>query len=75
MPKSLDCASAHSRVQPETADLNLWGGPQAFVAVFYIDRHGHTVLHAISTPGAADTGFYRAQGFTVSMSGFKASID
>src|SRR5438067_3778662 len=25
MPKSLLCASAHSRIQPETADLILWG--------------------------------------------------
>lgn len=24
-PKSLDCASAHSRTHPETPPLNLWG--------------------------------------------------
>ena len=47
-PKSLDWASAHSRVQPDTADLSLCGARRP-LALLDPDGHGHAVLYAVAT--------------------------
>src|SRR5690606_13414209 len=48
---------------------------QALVAVLDVDRHAHAVLHAVTAPGATDTGFHRAQRLAVGVAGFEAGID
>jgi len=55
MPTSFPWASAHSRVQPETA-THLVRRADAAVAVFDVDRHRDRVLDSVTAPGAADAG-------------------
>ena len=75
MPKSLPCASAHSRAQPETARLELVRRAQALVAVLDPHRHADRVLHAVAAPGAADARLHGAQRLAVGVPRFEAGRD
>src|SRR5690606_2374215 len=74
MPTSLLCASALSRVQPDTAYLSLCGALSP-LAVPDHAREADAILHAVAAPGRADARFHGAHGFAVRMARFEPGVD
>src|SRR5690606_10828578 len=54
--------------------LDLVRRTQAAIAFLHLDGHRDTVLHAVTAPGAADTGFDGAQRLGIGVAGLEARV-
>ncbi len=66
-----DWASAHSRMQPETAILILCGRADALVPVLDLDREADRVLHAVAAPGRSDAALHGPERLAVGVPAFE----